>query len=143
MINKHFFDGSLKFCEDFTKIENYSQAVLDTTQTWDCHHRLETHYLKNGKWIERDRDEQITKKQLIEDNKYYDVPASELIFLTKTEHMSLHNKERKLSEEHKTKISSACKGKKRGPQSNEHKAKLSAVCKGKHWKLVDGKRVWY
>lgn len=48
-----------------------------------------------------------------------------------------------LSEEHKRKISEAMKGKKRGPHSEEHKRKLSEVCKGKHWKLVDGKRVWY
>lgn len=27
--------------------------------------------------------------------------------------------------------------------SEETKRKLSAAMKGKHWKLVDGKRVWY
>ena len=78
------------FCKDFTKIENYSQAVLDTTQTWDCHHRLETHYLKNGKWISRDKE--LTAEQLIEDGKYFDVPPEELIFLTRTEHNAIHDK---------------------------------------------------
>lgn len=38
-----------------------------------------------------------------------------------------HPEARVMSEEHKRKISEACKGR----------------CKGKHWKLIDGKRVWY
>lgn len=37
------------------------------------------------------------------------------------------NKGKKMSEEQKVKLSAAHKG----------------LCKGKHWKLVDGKRVWY
>ena len=40
-------------------------------------------------------------------------------------------KGRPMSEEHKTKISSANKGKSKGPQSEEHKAKLSTANKGK------------
>lgn len=32
---------------------------------------------------------------------------------------------------------------KKGKLSEEHKKKLSEAYKGKHWKLVDGKRVWY
>lgn len=26
---------------DLTKIENYDKAVVDETQVWECHHRLE------------------------------------------------------------------------------------------------------
>lgn len=69
-----------------------------------------------------------------------------------------------LSEETKQKLSEARKGKKCGPHSEEtrkkiseahkgkhhseeHKRKLSVSHKGKfkgrHWKLVDGKRIWY
>lgn len=44
------------------------------------------------------------------------------------------------TEEHRKKISEAKKGKK---ISEEHRAKLSESHKGKHWKLVDGKRVYY
>lgn len=44
------------------------------------------------------------------------------------------------SEETKRKISEAKKGK---PLSEEAKRKLSAAKKGSHWKLVDGKRIWY
>lgn len=53
----------------------------------------------------------------------------------------------KVSEETRKKQSEAHKGKKRKPFSEEHKKKLSEAhkgkCKYKHWKLVDGKRVWY
>ncbi len=61
------------------------------------------------------------------------------------------------SEEHKAKLSEARKGKhhseetrkkmseaKKGkPKSEECKRKLSAARKGMHWKVVDGKRVYY
>ena len=31
-----------KFCkDDISKIENYDKAIADTTQTYECHHRLE------------------------------------------------------------------------------------------------------
>lgn len=62
-----------------------------------------------------------------------------------------------LSEVHKRKISEAKKGKPHSEEtkrkisesnkgkllSEEHRAKLSAVKQGRHWKLVDGKRIWY
>lgn len=93
------------FCKDVTRVENYSRAVLDTSQIWECHHRRETHYLKDGKWVRRDED--LTVEQLKEEGVYYNVPPSELIFLTPTEHKSLHNKGKKLSEEHKRKVGKA------------------------------------
>lgn len=63
----------------------------------------------------------------------------------------------KLSEETKRKISEANKGKKRSeewkrkqteakkgkPKSEETKKKLSEANKGKHWKLIDGKRIYF
>lgn len=52
-------------------------------------------------------------------------------------------KDKHHSEETKEKMSVALKGVKRGPFSKEHKSKLSEAKKGRHWKLVDGKRVWY
>ena len=69
-----------------------------------------------------------------------------------------------ISEEHKRKISEAHKGRKFSDKairkmsethkgktpwnkgkhcSEETKIKISEVLKGKHWKLIDGKRVWY
>ena len=48
-----------------------------------------------------------------------------------------------LSEEHKRKISNTLKGVKRKPCSEEHKRKLSESIKGRHWKIENGKRIWY
>ena len=84
-----------KFCnEDIRLIENYEKAINDVTQTWDCHHRKET-------------DEGLSAKKLIELGLYYGRPASEFIFLTKAEHMKLHNKgkSKPKSEEHRRKQS--------------------------------------
>lgn len=71
-----------------------------------------------------------------------------------------HLKRGPMSEETKRKLSEAIKGRKFGPLSDEARRKISEAHKGKtvsretrdkmsenrkgkHWKLVDGKRVWY
>lgn len=77
------------FCsEDLSLIENYKQAINDETQIWHCHHRLEI-------------DENKTKQQLIDEGKYFNRPASELIFMTPAEHIGLHNKINKTNKKHK------------------------------------------
>ena len=107
-----------KFCKDkISLIENYEKAIADSNQMWDCHHR---------------RGPIVSKKELLEIGEYYNRPASELIFLTKSEHMAIHKKGNKnrlgktCSEEVKRKISVANKGKKR---SEETKRKMSDVRK--------------
>ena len=65
-------------CENISLIENYEQAVNDKTQIWHCHHRLETNL-------------GLSKTELKEQGKYLNVPANELIFLTRSDHMKLHN----------------------------------------------------
>lgn len=73
MINLEKVKG---FCrEDISKIQNYEEAVKDEIHVWDCHHRL-------GKVI--------SKEMLKKIGWYYDRPAAELIFLTKSQHMRLH-----------------------------------------------------
>ena len=68
-----------RYCkDDFCLIENYENAINDKEVTWHCHHRLET-------------DANMTQKELKEKNLYFHRPASELIFLTPTEHLHLHN----------------------------------------------------
>lgn len=85
------------YCRNPELIENYAEAIADETQTWECHHRFEALF---------------TEQELIKYNWYYDVEPNCLIFLTETEHKSLHHKGHKHSEETKRKISEANKGKK-------------------------------
>lgn len=48
------------FCrDDLSKIENYDKAMADSAQTWDCHHRLETHRYTDRtrtSWERREED---------------------------------------------------------------------------------------
>lgn len=133
-------EGVKKYCkDDISLIENYDKAIADKDNIWDCHHRKETI---------------VSKKELLEHNEYFNRPASELIFLTHSEHMALHNtlkfkgkpshlkgkpshlKGKHLSEETKQKISIAKKGNKYRlgkPFTEEAKQKLSDAFKGLHW----------
>ena len=87
-----------KFCkDDISLIENYDKAIADTTQVWHCHHRRETIY---------------SRSELKEIGEYYNRPACELIFLTKSEHMRLHNLGKHHSEESRKKMSESRKGEK-------------------------------
>ena len=121
------------YCRTPELIENYEAAVADTTQTWQCHHRLETH---NSDGERRLVD--ISRAELIALDVYYDRPSEELIFLTESEHKRLHLESKKrpqISEETRRKISEAQKGK---HLSEETRRKLSEARKrnqynkGKH-----------
>lgn len=118
------------FCkEDISIIENYDKAISDKSNNWVVHHKLGIA-----------EDYQNTKDELIMMNLYFHRPASELIFMTKSEHVKLHNKARikeivaTLSEanrnrvwtpEMRKKLSDKKKGVKCGPLSEEHRKKLS------------------
>ena len=65
-------------CEDISKIENYEQAAA-SPETWDCHHRAEI--LPCGNFSSED---------LKFFDLYYSRLASELVFLTKSDHHRLH-----------------------------------------------------
>lgn len=100
-----------KLCkDDVTKIENYEQAMADT-ETWDCHHRLELH---------PDNSVRFTSKSLKKLDLYYNRHASELIFLTHSEHMSMHNKGKTLSAETRQKVSETHKGEKSNWYGKHH-----------------------
>lgn len=98
-------------CEDISNIENYELAINDQTQTWDCHHR--------GEILPRGR---FSRDYLKKFGLYYKRPASELIFLTQSEHRRLHTKGIPKSETAKKAIGEAHKG---IPKSETHRAKLS------------------
>lgn len=109
--------------EDICLVENYELAVNDETKTWHCHHRneiMDDGTLHSIKWLK-------------DNNLYYHRPASELIFLTHSEHMILHNKGKNNymygkhhSTESKQKTSKSMKGK---YVSEETRKKLS----GRKW----------
>ena len=104
-----------KFCkEDISKIKNYDKAIADKTQTWHCHHMTETWW-------------HCTRKELIENECYYNRKACELIFLTPAEHKSLHSKGVTLSDETRRKMSESQKGR---IISEEHRRKISEAIKG-------------
>lgn len=92
MINLEFVK---KYCKDYTRIENYEEAVNDKTKTWICHHIL---------------GEILTREQLKDHEFYYNVPACMLKFVTKSQHTQLHKKGKLHTEETKRKMSKARKG---------------------------------
>lgn len=109
MINKNKTEG---YCKDYTKIENYEKAIVDTTQTWHCHHRNERFY---------------TKQELIDLGLYFDCPPCELIFLTVEEHGKQYHKGRSdISEKRREHMSKAKKGVR---FSDEHIKNLSTSIK--------------
>lgn len=74
-------------CEDISKIEGYEEMINDKLERkWILHHRLETH----DKWGNR-REEDVPQYILEMLGLYKNRPASELIFVTASQHMALHN----------------------------------------------------
>lgn len=77
------------FCipEQIEEVENYELAKKDNFQGWCIHHRLETHNSDGEKRLVN-----LSREELIALDMYYNRPASELVFLTKSEHIILHMK---------------------------------------------------
>ena len=116
---KHNFK---KYCKDYENIENYEKALADNFKGWDCHHRLETHTSDGER-----RPIDITADELIALDMYYNRTYSELIFMKRSEHRTLHHKGKQKSEETRKKMSEAQKN-----ISEETRKKLSEAKKGKH-----------
>ena len=120
-----------RYCSDINNVENFEKASADNFKGWHCHHRLETH---NSDGERRPID--IPADELKSLDMYYNRPASELIFLTRSEHMTLHRKGKHYSEETRNKISEAIKGNKHflgKKHSEEAKMKIGAAKKEMHW----------
>ena len=119
MIN---FKTVKNYCnESLSLIENYDKAISDPNKMWHCHHR---------------RENISSRKELIKKNEYYNLPASELIFLTHSEHSALHMLGKPRSEETRKKISTALKGNKiwiGKHHSEESREKMSKSRKGLCW----------
>ena len=109
---------TLEYCsEDISKIENYQQAIQDTSHIWHCHHI-------------RGLDEDL--KAI---NEYKNRPAAELIFLPAGEHHKLHNTGehnvlygKHMSEETKQKLSVSIK---KALEDQQIRAKMSEAKRGK------------
>ncbi len=122
-------------CEDISKIENYNKAIADKTQTWDCHHRLEV----QGQFFN-------SRELLKRCGMYWNRPANELVFLTRSKHRKLHTVGKSCSEESRRKMSEAQKGKRLSEEtrkklsdahigrklSEETRRKMSESRRGKH-----------
>lgn len=127
------------FCkEDPSLIENYDLAVADTEHIWHCHHRDEIRELPSGMVALR------SKKDLMENGRYYHCPANELIFLTHNEHSKLHrkydktspHKGKKMTDEAKAKISAFQKGRpspKKGTKMSEEQKQKISITKKLRW----------
>lgn len=116
--------------EDYSLIENYDKAVSDQTQIWVIHHRLETNF-SDG--TPRPLNARLSAAELKALDMYYARPASELVFLTRAEHISLHNEGNKYSAGHKhlDEIKRRMSEKLKGREcSAETRKKMSAIHKG-------------
>lgn len=88
MINKKIAEIK-RFCKDFSKIENYEKAI-NSEELWECHHRLETHFSDGTS--RGTPNNFLSVKELKALDMYYNRPPEEFIFLTKSEHISIHFK---------------------------------------------------
>ena len=106
-----------KYCgDDVSLIENYDEAIADSTQTWHCHHRAEI--LPCG---------DFTPEELKKFDLYFNRPASELIFLLKKEHFRIHSKQKRLHKQ----ISITRKANGKPWHSKETRIHISEATKGK------------
>lgn len=79
MISEYY---ATKYCSDnISLIANYHQAIADSKRMWDIHHRKECD--ANGRTL-------FSKKQLIDMKLYFNRPASELMFVTRSMHRKIH-----------------------------------------------------
>lgn len=93
------------FCrEPISEIEGYD-GMINSNDNYVLHHRLETH----DRWGNK-RDEPVPMWVLKRLGLYYYRPASELIFITNSEHWKLHQTGRKVSDETRAKMSALKKG---------------------------------
>lgn len=112
-----------KYCKEYTKIENYEQAMKDNFKGWVVHHRLE---------LTLDGEEVHTPKSLIRLGMYYDRPYYELIFMKRSEHVALHNHGKgSYSEERRLKIAETTRKNMANPE-------IKAIYDKNRWKFPIG-----
>ena len=117
------------YTSEWYNVENYEKAKADNFEGWICHHRLETH---NSDGERRTVD--LSREELLALSMYFDRHASELIFLTRGEHMRIHQigkfRDADTWKVIREKVSKALKGK---HQSKDAIAKSAEARKGQLW----------
>lgn len=117
------------YTSEWHNVENYEKAKADDFKGWICHHRLETH---NSDGERRMID--LSGEELRALGMYYNRPASELVFLTRCEHMRIHQPVRYVDDDTRKIISEkSSKAQKGKPKSKEAIAKSAESRKGQHW----------
>ena len=97
---------SKRYCsEDISLIENYHQAIADKERKWEIHHRRECD--DEGRTL-------FTCKQLIKMNLYFNRPADELVFVTRSMHKKIHREQMQNGGKIGGKIAGKIAGKKNG-----------------------------
>ena len=81
--------------EPLDKIEHYEEALAEDFAGWCIHHRLE---------IQPDGT-RVSAQELKDKGLYYNRPASELVFMRREEHISLHHKDKVISADTHLKMS--------------------------------------
>lgn len=117
------------------------------------HYRAVQYFNLPKGWVLHHKDESLRHNNL---DRYIEWNPDDLIPMPKEEHARLHlnglknlekGRGRPLSEETKRKISESARGANNPnygkTESEETRRKIAESKLGKHWKLVDGKRVWY
>lgn len=113
-------------CEDISLIENYEVAVNSEVK-YDVHHRLELH---------PDGTTRYSMKSLIKLGLYYNRPASELIFMTHSEHCRIHNLGRSkgpMPEHQKKHLSEHQKGLWKDKKWSDNQRKLIKEANANYW----------
>lgn len=111
-----------KYCrEDITIIKNYTEAIADKTRMWICHH------------INGEPFTGFCTADLKKMNMYYQRPASELVFVSRSEHNTIHKKDISLSDESRKKMSDALKGRIFSDATRKKMSKSHKGMTGKHW----------
>lgn len=138
--------------------ENFKNEILEVVES-----RFQANVMEKV-WIKKERDIGKAEYNIADGGRSYDFKQDTLIKMSKAHKgqpsphkgkshseetkrkISEAKKGKDISEETRRKISESLKGNQRNKgkhHSEEAKRKMYEAKKGKHWKLVDGKRVWY
>ena len=104
---KKYIKSKLDICKNIELVENFELALAADFRGWILHHRL-------GEFIDT---------QLLKDlNLYENRPPEELKFVTKSEHIGLHNHQREVHDKEawKKKMSESLTGKKRTAEQRKN-----------------------